>query len=204
MPLTVLRVQQHHERLCVRRKSVTRRGSYPSLEGSPSGNAPPSATFLHFLRQQRNGPLHRSSKRLRCEAVVPTLCLCSTCWTTRARLANVVGAVCGADCLPLCSLVPLFLLHRCEPGSPCHRERNNRGSPATIAHRPPALVPLCVLVGPSRPFAYRRFYVQIGYTATYVVGTLSLPGFIFLFYAAIKKGKAEVEEDDAKFGQGRW
>ncbi|CAM9125661.1 unnamed protein product [Scytosiphon promiscuus] len=45
---------------------------------------------------------------------------------------------------------------------------------------------------------------EIGYTATYIVGALSLPGFIFLFYAAIKKGKAEVEEDDAKFGQGRW
>lgn len=45
---------------------------------------------------------------------------------------------------------------------------------------------------------------QLGYTATYIIGTLSLPGFIFLFYAAIKKGKAEVEEDDAKFGKGRW
>lgn len=45
---------------------------------------------------------------------------------------------------------------------------------------------------------------QLGYTATYIIGTLSLPGFIFLFYAAIKKGQAEVEEDDAKFGKGRW
>ncbi|CAN0261129.1 unnamed protein product [Ectocarpus sp. 12 AP-2014] len=45
---------------------------------------------------------------------------------------------------------------------------------------------------------------ELGYTATYVIGTLSLPTFIFLFYAAIKKGKAEVEEDDAKFGKGRW
>lgn len=45
---------------------------------------------------------------------------------------------------------------------------------------------------------------ELGYTATYIIGTLSLPGFIFLFYAAIKKGKAEVEEDDAKFGKGRW
>eukprot|EP00752_Nemacystus_decipiens_P004144 g3793.t1 len=45
---------------------------------------------------------------------------------------------------------------------------------------------------------------ELGYTATYIIGTLSLPGFIFLFYAAIKKGKAEVEEDDAKYGKGRW
>ncbi|CAB1116017.1 unnamed protein product [Ectocarpus sp. CCAP 1310/34] len=45
---------------------------------------------------------------------------------------------------------------------------------------------------------------ELGYTATYIIGTLSLPTFIFLFYAAIKKGQAEVEEDDAKFGKGRW
>ncbi|CAM9401712.1 unnamed protein product [Ectocarpus fasciculatus] len=45
---------------------------------------------------------------------------------------------------------------------------------------------------------------ELGYTTTYIIGTLSLPTFIFLFYAAIKKGKAEVEEDDAKFGKGRW
>ncbi|CAN0125421.1 unnamed protein product [Pylaiella littoralis] len=45
---------------------------------------------------------------------------------------------------------------------------------------------------------------ELGYTATYIIGTLSLPSFIFLFYAAIKKGKAEVEEDDANFRQGRW
>eukprot|EP00904_Undaria_pinnatifida_P010423 jgi/Undpi1/6510/HiC_scaffold_20.g08989.m1 len=45
---------------------------------------------------------------------------------------------------------------------------------------------------------------ELGYTTTYIIGALSLPTFVFLFYAAIKKGKAEVEEDDAKFGKGRW
>lgn len=54
------------------------------------------------------------------------------------------------------------------------------------------------------PFMWALTTTQLGYTATYIIGTLSLPGFIFLFYAAIKKGKAEVEEDDARFGKGRW
>jgi hypothetical protein len=39
---------------------------------------------------------------------------------------------------------------------------------------------------------------QLGYIPTYIIGTLSLPGFLYLFYAAIKKGKAE-EEDDEDF-----
>ncbi|CAM9350427.1 unnamed protein product [Phaeothamnion confervicola] len=36
----------------------------------------------------------------------------------------------------------------------------------------------------------------LGYVPTYAVGVLSLPGFLFLFYAAIKKGQAESEEDE--------
>lgn len=43
---------------------------------------------------------------------------------------------------------------------------------------------------------------QLGYTNTYIIGTLALPTFIFLFYAAIKKGQAEVDEDDARFRSG--
>ncbi|KAG5175576.1 hypothetical protein JKP88DRAFT_347184 [Tribonema minus] len=39
----------------------------------------------------------------------------------------------------------------------------------------------------------------LGYVPTYIIGALSLPGFIFLFYAAIKKGQAEAEEDDDDF-----
>lgn len=44
---------------------------------------------------------------------------------------------------------------------------------------------------------------QLGFTTTYIIGTFALPTFIFLFYAAIKKGQAEVEEDDAKY-DGPW
>lgn len=68
----------------------------------------------------------------------------------------------------------------------------------------------CVLSSPPYPnfllsFARRLLPViaQLGYQATYIIGTLSLPTFIFLYYAAIKKGQAEVEEDDAKYN-GRW
>ncbi|CAM9232406.1 unnamed protein product [Choristocarpus tenellus] len=39
----------------------------------------------------------------------------------------------------------------------------------------------------------------MGYPLTYAVGTLSFPGFLFLFYAAIKKGQAETEEADDPF-----
>eukprot|EP00612_Vaucheria_litorea_P007762 CAMPEP_0171479116 /NCGR_PEP_ID=MMETSP0946-20130122/5200_1 /TAXON_ID=109269 /ORGANISM="Vaucheria litorea, Strain CCMP2940" /LENGTH=128 /DNA_ID=CAMNT_0012009919 /DNA_START=18 /DNA_END=401 /DNA_ORIENTATION=+ len=35
----------------------------------------------------------------------------------------------------------------------------------------------------------------MGYVPTYVVGSASLPAFLFLFYAALKKGKAEEEDD---------
>lgn len=44
---------------------------------------------------------------------------------------------------------------------------------------------------------------QLGYTPTYIIGTLAFPTFIFLFYSAIKKGQAEVEEDDARYRGGR-
>ncbi|CAM9692037.1 unnamed protein product, partial [Ascophyllum nodosum] len=44
---------------------------------------------------------------------------------------------------------------------------------------------------------------ELGYTPTYIIGTLAFPSFIFLFYSAIKKGQAEVEEDDAKYRGGR-
>lgn len=68
-------------------------------------------------------------------------------------------------------------------------------------------LPSAVCVVPTTSFVcscnlLRRQH-QLGYTPTYVIGTLALPTFIFLFYAAIKKGQAEVEEDDAKF-DGTW
>ncbi|CAM9619561.1 unnamed protein product [Discosporangium mesarthrocarpum] len=40
---------------------------------------------------------------------------------------------------------------------------------------------------------------QLGYPLTYLIGILSLPSFLFLFYAAIKKGQAEAEEEDESF-----
>jgi hypothetical protein len=38
--------------------------------------------------------------------------------------------------------------------------------------------------------------LQFGYLPTYAILALSGPGFLFLFFAAIKKGQAESEEED--------
>lgn len=44
---------------------------------------------------------------------------------------------------------------------------------------------------------------QYGFPVTAAIAAIGLPTCLFLFYAAIKKGIAETEEDDKKFLSGR-
>jgi hypothetical protein len=49
-----------------------------------------------------------------------------------------------------------------------------------------------------RPLTLSPHISQLGYVPTYIILVLSLPTFLFLFYAAVKKGQFEAEEDDVE------
>lgn len=77
-----------------------------------------------------------------------------------------------------------------------------RGSHAPAPLHPPPQPPPAFFVRGKLFAVSRRALDQLGYTTTYVIGTLALPTFTFLFYAAVKKGQAEVDEDDARYSRG--